>query len=289
MSWERLLGQDVVKRILFGQMQTGQLSHAYLFTGPANSQKELAAMILAQAVNCEAEAEKPCGTCTSCRQIELGVHSDVRQVKPDGSSIKLQQIRNILAEATLTPNVGPYRVFMIERAESLTREAANALLMVLEEPPHFDLFILTATAPLLPTIESRCQILRFRPTTLPQTGQTADEHVANLRARAEQLLLAIVQTPLSGRAQLVDELEKADVDLSSLLAELLLLYRDLAVWQLTQDPTLLLNAEPAMNLYAAAEEAKDFFAGSQAVLDVQRRLQNNVNKRLALEYLLYSL
>jgi DNA polymerase-3 subunit delta' len=239
-------------------------------------------------VNCEAEADRPCGTCTSCRQIELGVHSDVRQIRPDGSSIKLQQVRNLLAEATLTPNVGPYRVFIVENAERLTREAANALLMMLEEPPHFDLFILTATSPLLPTIESRCQALRFKPAALSQTGQTAD--VASQRAHAERLLLAIVQTPLGERAQLVDELEKADVDLSGLLAQLLLLYRDLAVWQLTQDPELLLNRESTLDLYVtAAQGAGDFFAGSQAILDVQRRLQNNVNKRLALEYLLYSL
>lgn len=294
MSWDKLLGQEVVKQILRNQLQANQLSHAYLFTGPPGTEKELAATLLAQSVNCVAE-EKPCGICTSCRQIELGVHADVRRIRPDGSSIKLQQIKNLLAEATLTPNVGPYRVFIIEGAEMFTREAANALLLILEEPPHFDLFILNASSPLLPTIESRCQVLRFRSTALSQAGQTTAEieqvqQEVSQPAHAERLLLRIIQTPLGERAQLVDELEKADIDLSGLLAELLQLYRDLVVWQLTQEPRLLLNKDTVMSLSSmVAERPSDFLAASQAILDVQRRLQNNVNRRLALEYLLYSL
>lgn len=282
MSWDRLLGQEVAKRILQSQLHTDQLSHAYLFTGPAGAEKELAALLLAQAVNCAGDV-KPCDSCTSCRQTELGVHSDVRWIRPDGSSIKLQQIRSLLAEAVLTPNVGPYRVFIIEGAELLTREAANALLLILEEPPHFDLFILTASAPLLPTIESRCQLLRFQP---KNTSEGESLH----RARAMQLLTDISQTSLAERAKLVDELEKAEVDLPGLLAELLQLYRDFTVWQVTQDPTLIVDKEAVELLYpAVAKQRNDLLAASQAVLDVQRRLQSNVNKRLALEYLLYNL
>ncbi len=284
MSWDRLLGQEVAKRILQNQLHTAQLSHAYLFTGPAGAEKELAALLFAQAVNCVGDP-RPCGHCVSCRQIERGVHSDVRQIRPDGSSIKLQQIKNLLAEAVLTPNVGPYRVFIIEGAELLTREAANALLLMLEEPPHFDLFVLTAAAPVLPTIESRCQLLRFQPAAPSRSGDEADS-----RARALQLLTDIGQTSLTGRAKLVDGLEKAEVDLSGLLAELLQLYRDFAVWQVTQDANLIEDKEAVAHFYpAAAKRQNDLLAASQAILDVQRRLQNNVNKRLALEYLLYSL
>lgn len=286
MSWDRLLGQGVAKRILQNQLHTDQLSHAYLFTGPAEAEKELAALLLAQAVNCAGEV-RPCDSCTSCRQIQLGVHSDVRWIRPDGSSIKLRQIRSLLAEAVLTPNVGPYRVFVIEGAELLTREAANALLLILEEPPHFDLFILTASAPVLPTIESRCQLLRFQPAALLQS---MSEGESLHRARALQLLTDISQTSLTERAKLVDELEKAEVDLSGLLAELLQLYRDFTVWQVSQDPNLIVDKEAVELFYPAiAKQQNDLLAASQAILDVQRRLQNNVNKRLALEYLLYNL
>lgn len=286
MSWDRLLGQGVAKRILQSQLHTDQLSHAYLFTGPTGAEKELAALLLAQAVNCAGDV-RPCDSCTSCRQIELGVHSDVRRIKPDGSSIKLNQIRSLLAEAVLTPNIGPYRVFIIEGAELLTREAANALLLILEEPPHFDLFILTASAPVLPTIESRCQLLRFQPATLPQN---MSEGESLHRARALQLLTDISQSSLTERGKLVDELEKAEVDLSGLLAELLQLYRDFTVWQVTQDPNLIVDKEAVELFYpVVVKQRNDLLAASQAILDVQRRIQNNVNKRLALEYLLYNL
>lgn len=299
MSWDRLLGQEVTKRILHNQLRAGQLSHAYLFMGPPEAEKGLAAMLLAQAVNCTAGI-RPCGACTSCRQTELGVHADVRRITPDGSSIKLQQIRNILTEAVLTPNIGPYRVFIIEEAECLTREAANALLLMLEEPPHFVLFILTAAAPVLPTIESRCQLLRFQPPALrpalvaphqkTEPEPVLTEQQLSCRAHAQQLLAELSKIPLVERAKLVDELEKAEVDLFGLLAALLRLYRDFTVWQNTQDPELVLDKESVELYYpAVAKQQNSLLAGSQAIIDVQRRLHSNVNKRLALEYLLYSL
>ncbi len=281
MSW----GQEIAKRILRNQLDKGQLSHAYLFSSPSSALSKQAALFLAQAVNCGSEA-KPCGQCLSCRQIEAGVHADVRQVGPEGASIKLQQIKAILAEAVLTPNVGPYRVFIIEGAELLTREAANALLLTLEEPPSFDLFILTAAGPVLPTIESRCQLLRF-----PSTGDTSlDTGQEASRLYAEQLLEEIEQTPLSERAKLVDKLEKEDINLAEVLAQLLLIYRDLSLWQLTQETHLIRDAARVERLLpGVAARQVDLLAATEAIIDVQRRLQNNVNKRLALEYLVYSL
>ncbi len=293
MSWDRLLGQEVVKRILQNQLRAGELSHAYLFTGAMQAEKGLAAMLLAQAANCTAD-NKPCGVCTSCRQIELGVHSDVRQIAPTGNSIKLQQVKSLLTEAVLTPNIGPYRVFIIEEAQSLTREAANALLLMLEEPPQFDVFILTASAPVLPTIESRCQILRLQQRVSLGAGMDGNPELkaqqASYRVQAQQLLGELTKRPLMERAKLVDELEKMDVDLAGLLAALLCLYRDFAVWQTTHDLKLVKDRESIELLYPAiAKQTKSLLANCQAIVEVQRRLSNNVNKRLALEYLLYNL
>ncbi len=224
MSWDRLLGQELAKRILQNQIEAGQVSHAYLFTGPPATGKRQAAVILAQAVNCT-QNPKPCGVCISCRQIETNAHPDVRYITPEGGSIKLQPIKDLLAEAVLTPNEGLYRVFIIESAETMTREAANALLLILEEPPHFDLFILTAAAPVIPTIESRCQVLRFQRRNMArsQAGYPpADTEGSDLgRNRAEQLVLDLAQAPLRDRSKLVAELEAEEIDWDRLLAELL--------------------------------------------------------------------
>lgn len=286
MTANRPAGQEVAKRILLNQLRAGQLSHAYLFTGSAEADKKQAALFLAQAANCGAD-NRPCGSCPACRQIELGVHPDVRWIVPDGASIKLQQVKSILAEAVLTPNRGPYRVFVIEGAELLTREAANALLLILEEPPSFDLFILTASGPVLSTIESRCQLLRFVPTASSQMGNTR----ADAESEAERFLMELGRAPLYQRTKLLDKLlEQAEMDLPAFLTELLCLYRDFAVWQFTQESQLVRNEKAVKLLYPAiAERQPNLLAATQAILDVQRRLQNNVNKRLALEYLLYSL
>lgn len=296
MSWDKLWGQDVARRILQNQVQKGQISHAYLFMGPPQTGKIDAALILAQAVNCQSPT-RPCGSCLSCRQTELAAHPDVRHVVPDGNSIKLQQIKDMLTEAVLTPNVGPYRVFIIESADNLTPEAANALLLMLEEPPRFDIFILTAAGPVLSTIQSRCQVIRFvrrpgRRHALPSSAvaPAAEEGGDTLRQQALRLVQELAETPPMERAQLVAQLDKVDIDLEGLLAALLSLYRDLHVWQLTGQIDLLEDPDAAQQIYADNIQPDGFWAkGCQAILTTQRRLSNNINRKLALEYLLYSL
>ncbi|MGE5584528.1 MAG: ATP-binding protein [Bacillota bacterium] len=166
-----------VSRALAGALAAGRVSHAYLFAVldpglPAPGTGGLdratsAALSFARRLNCESpDADTACGTCLSCRLVADGNHPDVRIVSPDGLSVKIDQIREIKKEMSLKPRQdGGFRVTIIEGAEKMTVEAQNSFLKLLEEPPDRAVFVLVCQNPsgLLPTVRSRCQMVRVRP------------------------------------------------------------------------------------------------------------------------------
>lgn len=153
----------------------GQVSHAYLVSGPHQVGKMTLAMDVARLLNCESDAP-PCGECNACHRITNGLHADVRTVRVEGTgregrgrvAIGIDQVRDVQKETSLKPYEGRYRVFIIDGAEHLTEEASNALLKILEEPPEQVVFLLLTTdsGALLPTITSRCQMIELRPLAL---------------------------------------------------------------------------------------------------------------------------
>jgi DNA polymerase-3 subunit delta' len=171
--WD-IIGQEKSVDILKRGLETGALSHAYLFTGPAHIGKTTLALNLAMALNC-VEADAPCNECDSCRKIREGKHADIQiiglEINEDSSDgrlkteISIEQIREVQHTANMPPFEGSYKVFIIEGAERLSLEAANSLLKTLEEPEEKVAFILlTVNEKLLPeTIVSRCQVIRLSP------------------------------------------------------------------------------------------------------------------------------
>ena len=171
--WQ-VIGQEKAVSLLRRSLETGAVSHAYLFIGPAHSGKMTLALDLARALNCE-EADIPCGSCDSCHKIDEGKHADVQvtgitDTEGEGENkskteISIEQIRSIQHAANLPPFEGKYKVFIIEGAESLSIEAANALLKTLEEPENRVVFILLVSdSALLPeTVVSRCQPVELVP------------------------------------------------------------------------------------------------------------------------------
>ncbi|PTM54847.1 DNA polymerase III subunit delta' [Desmospora activa] len=158
-------GQERVIRILKKAIALNRITHAYCFAGPRGVGKERTALALAQALNCEVQGEKPCGTCRTCRQIQHGNHPDVRGVDPEGASIKIGQMRHLQQQFSFRSTAEVTRVVIIRQAEKMTLEAANSLLKFLEEPTARMVAILLTEQPhaILQTILSRCQLLRFAP------------------------------------------------------------------------------------------------------------------------------
>ena len=163
-----LLGQEHVVRALTGAVREGRLHHAFLFCGPRGTGKTSTARILAKMVNCEhGPTAEPCGECAQCVAIRDGAHVDVVEIDA-ASHGGVDDARDLREKAPTAPMVGREKVYIIDEAQRLSREAFDALLKLFEEPPPGVRFILATTEPhkMPPTIVGRCQRFDFRRLTI---------------------------------------------------------------------------------------------------------------------------
>ena len=177
-TFEEVMGQEPITRTLQNALTAGRVAHAFLFSGPRGVGKTSVARILAKALNCEAgPTPHPDNTCQLCQEITNGSSLDVLEI--DGASNRgIDEVRDLREKIKYLPTQGKYKVYIIDEVHMLTKEAFNALLKTLEEPPAHAVFILATTEPhKVPiTILSRCQRYDFRriPTGVIQA------HLANL-------------------------------------------------------------------------------------------------------------
>ncbi|WP_047258852.1 DNA polymerase III subunit delta' [Corynebacterium uterequi] len=140
------------------------MTHSWVFTGPPGSGRSVAAMAFAQALTCTTDGALGCGRCEACRAVRAGAHTDVTRVVPEGNVISVDYVREVIIPAANSlPTVGGWRIIVIEDADRLREEAANALLKTIEEPPERTVIVLCAPsrAPedFIPTLRSRCRHL----------------------------------------------------------------------------------------------------------------------------------
>ncbi len=163
-QFEEVIGQEHVSRTLANAIANNRIAHAYIFSGPRGVGKTTTARILAKAVNCEkGPTPHPCNECASCKAITQGNSLDVVEI--DGASNRgIDEIRNLREKIRFAPAMGKYRVYIIDEVHMLTKEAFNALLKTLEEPPEHVIFIFATTEihRVPATILSRCQRFDFR-------------------------------------------------------------------------------------------------------------------------------
>jgi len=165
MSWEQIQGLDLAKRVLQAHMRAERVAQAYLLAGPEGIGKRRLAHEMAKALQCAAGADlRACDRCTSCAQIDKRLHPDVHWLNPSGASerIKIEDVRQVRGRIALRPFHARWHVVIIDGADRLTDAAANTLLKSLEEPPGQTCFLLIAAqlSRCLPTIVSRCQVIR---------------------------------------------------------------------------------------------------------------------------------
>lgn len=163
-GFAEIIGQKHIVQTLTNSINSGAISHAYLFTGPRGSGKTTMARLLAKAVNClGAGKEKPCNKCDSCLEIIANKSMDLVEIDA-ASHTGVDDVRDLISGLKFAPIKSKYKIFIIDECHQLSKSAANALLKTLEEPPAHAIFILATTEAhkMIPTIVSRCQRFDFK-------------------------------------------------------------------------------------------------------------------------------
>ncbi|MCX6790790.1 MAG: DNA polymerase III subunit gamma/tau, partial [Candidatus Gribaldobacteria bacterium] len=171
-NFSEIVGQGPIIQTLKNAVLNESLAHAYLFCGSRGCGKTSLARILAKAINCQnrkANQAEPCNQCDSCLEIAQGKSMDLIEIDA-ASNRGIEEIRELKEGIRFRPVKSKYKVFIIDEVHQLTKEAANALLKTLEEPPEHAIFILATTelSKMIPTILSRCQRFGFHQIRLPE-------------------------------------------------------------------------------------------------------------------------
>ena len=316
----QILGHERQKEVLGRAMENGRIAHAYLFHGPEGVGKRLMALALARAIVCD--EQRGCGNCLPCRKIDHQNHPDLHVLEPDGNSIKIEQIRSVKRDLNLKPLESPRKICLIEEADLMTAGAANSLLKTLEEPRGDTLIILLSAQPnrLLETIRSRCQAIPF--TRHPNSRIQAElEGQLGIEATESHILAALSEgsfkkafgkdrdlyleerrvllktlTGLSPGSILpiLDFAEKLAADktvLPDILEIFQAFYRDvlLTLQGRKEDELVNLDLKDKINRTASKENVASILSKLDALAEVRRQLDRNVNRQLAMEVLLLNL
>jgi DNA polymerase-3 subunit delta' len=323
-NWD-LIGHEWAVGMLKRHAAEGSTRHAYLFAGPPGLGRRTLALRFAQALNCQtpAGAGVPCGACRDCRQIAAMQHADLTVVQADaeGGTLKVDQIREARRSLTLKPYQAKYRVALFLRFQEANDNAANALLKTLEEAPSYAVLILTADNPeqLLPTIVSRCEVLRLRPLEIEKVKRELEgrgvessqaQLVAHLSGGRFGYALRLVDDPslLEQREERLNDLQglisasrlekftyadKLSRDKDSMRQAILIwlsYWRDVML-RSAQAATPLVNVDRNLEIEDLAgrldlSAARKVVSGLEEVLE---KMEKNVNSRLLAEVLLLDL
>ncbi|MFN2576773.1 MAG: DNA polymerase III subunit delta' [Pyrinomonadaceae bacterium] len=339
--FSRLIGNDEVKIALRHLLDSGRMPGSLLFTGEEGIGKKLFALELAKALNCRNRVGlEACDDCSSCRRIDNSTfppfsspddnkermiwseHADVAMVRPYKQIIRVKPMRELEREANFRPFEGAARVFIVEEAEYMNEQAANALLKTLEEPPASTHLVLTTTNPtaLLATIRSRCQVIRFAPVAAPQIerflinekgmvpkdaallartsegsiGRACASDLEDHRERRESMLGVLKALTITGnRVHLLRSAEglgamrdRADYEESLRVLETLI--RDAWALQLGRPAETIINSDLVDSLKAIAAELRSEKAASwlSTIEELRGTLEVNINKKIASDALL---
>jgi DNA polymerase-3 subunit gamma/tau len=199
-NFDQVVGQEQVIRVLKNAVKENMISHAYLFSGPRGTGKTSVARILAKSVNCEKRTGyNPCGRCSSCINIKEGKTMDLLEIDA-ASNRGIDEIRDLREKIKFAPTDSLYKVFIIDEVHMLTKEAFNALLKTLEEPPEHAIFVLATTEihKVPNTIISRCQRHDFRRIKMSEIVSTIIDIAKKEKVKVEDEALEMIAEASEG-------------------------------------------------------------------------------------------
>ena len=324
-SFSEIVGHEQIKEHMQAAIRDKKPFHAYLFQGEEGVGKEALARTFAAGLQCQSEsADKPCKECVSCRQMESGNQPDVIWVTREKASLGVDEIREQLCNTMdIKPFSSPYKIYLVPEAEKMTEAAQNALLKTIEEPPEYGIVILMTSniSALLPTIQSRCLTMEFRPLSTAVVESYVKEHcqVPDYQARASAAFAQGNLGKAMRYAKSEDVIERKDhiisllrhveqMDLSEMLAvikdlgtrkdevrdyiDLMVLWdRDVLLFKATKDINQLLFQDEASYIsreasYRSYEKIEEIL---QAFEKAKVRLRANVNFDITMELMLLTL
>lgn len=320
-SFKDVVGHKDIINYIRNAVEKDQVSHAYILNGERGAGKKLLANLFAATLLCEKGGPDPCNDCHSCRQAESGNHPDIIRVtheKPNSIGVDdiREQVNNTIM---IKPYQGPYKVYIIDHADLMTPQAQNALLKTIEEPPQYAVILLLVenAEVLLPTINSRCVMLRLRyikdilikkylMENLKVPDYKADlctafaqgnmghaimlansEHFNEIREEAVQLLRNIHEMELSEIIEAVNRITAYKVEISDYLDIIMVWYRDVLLYKATRDIETVVFRDQINYIKERARMSS--YEGIQLILSsferAKSRLKANVNFELTMELL----
>ena len=310
-SFEAVAGHWRIVESLQNAISVGKVSHAYIFSGLKGSGKSLIARSLAKALECEGGISgNSCGGCKSCRVFESGNHPDVFYVSPQGKSIGVDDIRDLVIKNMQTkPYQYRYKVFIIDSAHTMTVQAQNALLKTIEEPAPYGVFLLLSEGLgfFLPTVLSRCIVYKLEPLSydevyryLIQSGiddstarlsaiyaqgnigrgleLAADEEFIGLRLKVFSIIERLQNAGLIEIFAIAKEFDEFKGRIQEALDIMYLCYRDSLVMQAVGRRFVIQEERP--------QTGKSASAGLSAIWQAKRRLRHYTNFQLTIEIML---
>ena len=323
--FSEIVGHEQIKEHMQAAIRDKKPFHAYLFQGEEGVGKEALARTFAAGLQCQSEsADKPCKECVSCRQMESGNQPDVIWVTREKASLGVDEIREQLCNTMdIKPFSSPYKIYLVPEAEKMTEAAQNALLKTIEEPPEYGIVILMTSniSALLPTIQSRCLTMEFRPLSTAVVESFVKEHcqVPDYQARASaafaqgnlgkamryaksedfierkdhiiSLLRHVEQMDLSEMLAVIKDLGTRKDEVRDYIDLMVLWYRDVLLFKATKDINQLLFQDEAS--YISREASHRSYEKIEEILQAfekaKVRLRANVNFDITMELMLLTL
>ena len=324
-SFSEIVGHEQIKEHMQAAIRDKKPFHAYLFQGEEGVGKEALARTFAAGLQCQSEsADKPCKECVSCRQMESGNQPDVIWVTREKASLGVDEIREQLCNTMdIKPFSSPYKIYLVPESEKMTEAAQNALLKTIEEPPEYGIVILMTSniSALLPTIQSRCLTMEFRPLSTAVVESYVKEHcqVPDYQARASaafaqgnlgkamryaksedfierkdhiiSLLRHVEQMDLSEMLAVIKDLGTRKDEVRDYIDLMVLWYRDVLLFKATKDINQLLFQDEAS--YISREASHRSYEKIEEILQAfekaKVRLRANVNFDITMELMLLTL
>lgn len=323
MGFHEIIGQEKMIQQLKSTILHHRVAHAYIFDGPEGIGKGLTALAFAKALMCKEDRGQACDACTSCLKFEHNNHPDMKIIEPEGSNIKNKQIEDFQQDILIRPYESDKKVYIMKDAHLMTVSAQNRLLKTLEEPPGYAvmIFITTNANSFLPTIRSRCQILKFN-----RVGQSAiegflmkkygltqeevrvysafsdgivgkavrlkeSEAFKALREETIEVIEAVLEREPLRVFSLVDFFEKHKEDVDEILDFILVWFRDILILRETRTDALLINLDKKNDLQKHLNRIgyEKISHIIKTIEKTKRDIKANVNFQLAIEILLLNI